>query len=114
MSFSPDNFHDPQNWHPERWLPSARTDTTSPFHNDNLRCVRTFGWGPQNCIGEPLAWAEMRLLLAKFFWAFDMEIGDGQSEGGKGEKWNWRWEDQNVFAVVEKRGLWVKISGRTR
>lgn len=53
----------------------------------------------------PLAWAEMRVLLAKLFWSFD--ISKSGTENEKVE-----WEGQKVFAVVEKRALEVKVGKR--
>lgn len=64
----------------------------------------------------------MRICLAKLVWAleFDMLGEDGLEENArsgqeekKGKKrWMWKWEDQNVFAVVEKRGLEVEMRKR--
>ncbi|KAF2650799.1 isotrichodermin C-15 hydroxylase [Lophiostoma macrostomum CBS 122681] len=74
LSYSPKYFHDPQVWHPERWLHDAETDPSSLFYHDQRKGVRAFGWGPYNCVGEPLGWAWMRLILAKLVWTFDLEM----------------------------------------
>ena len=34
--------------------------------------VQNFSFGPRNCIGKYLAWAEMRLVLARMVWTFDI------------------------------------------
>lgn len=103
--FSPSHFHEPYAWRPERWLEAATTDPASPYHNDDRKCVRAFGLGPQSCIGEPLARAEMRLVLAKLLWTFDLERADGPHAEVV-------WENQKVFAVVEKHPLDVRLVAR--
>lgn len=44
---SPQNFHLPESFVPERWLGDKR------FANDNFEASKPFGNGPRNCIGEP-------------------------------------------------------------
>ena len=46
-----------------------------------------------------LAMLEMRIILAKLFWHFDMELCDGM-EG---------WLDQRSYLTWEKRPLMVKV-----
>jgi cytochrome P450 len=105
LSFSPKYFHDPEIWHPERWLPSAENDLDSPFHHDHGKAVRAFGWGPHICVGEPLGWAQMRLMLARMVWEFD--IRDAGTENSRIE-----WGNQEVFAVIDKHRLDVTIADR--
>ena len=87
----PHNFHRPDDFLPERWLPSTRDQV--PFKFDNRDAVQPFSYGPRNCLGKNLAKAEMRLILARLFWRFEVELVNG---GGG-------WQDQHqVF------GFWVK------
>ena len=44
------NFHRPDDFCPERWLPSAR-DENSPFAGDRLGVVQPFSYGPRTCLG---------------------------------------------------------------
>ena len=44
------NFHRPDDFCPERWLPSAR-DEKSPFAGDRLGVVQPFSYGPRTCLG---------------------------------------------------------------
>ena len=57
------NFKDAMQFHPERWLEKSKVE-----------CFQPFSYGPRNCLGKNLAWAEMRLLLARVLWQFDMEL----------------------------------------
>ncbi|KPI39335.1 Isotrichodermin C-15 hydroxylase [Cyphellophora attinorum] len=97
------NFHDPHSWTPERWLPSATTDPKSVYFNDRREAVRPFSIGPRNCIGQNLAYHEMRLIMARLMWEFDLEL-DGKSEG-----WT---EGMKVRVFWDKEGLWVRVRER--
>jgi cytochrome P450 len=89
---------------PERWLPDAREDHTSPFFNDQLDIIQTFSVGPRSCIGKSLAWAQMRLILSKLVWAFDIEAAKGHVL---------RWEELRTFSIVEKKQIRVKLTRRS-
>lgn len=58
--------------------------------------------GPRNCIGKNLAYNEMRSVMARMLWHFDMELLP-ESDG---------WVNQNVFMMWEKPPLKVKLSHR--
>ncbi|KUJ21564.1 putative cytochrome P450 monooxygenase [Mollisia scopiformis] len=64
------NFHNPKEFVPERWM----SDPPAPYKNDKLKVLQPFSVGPRNCIGKNLALMEMRLILAKIFFNFDVEI----------------------------------------
>lgn len=105
LAFSEKHFHDPSSWHPERWLSEAETDVQSPFYNDKRGAVRAFGVGHYNCVGEPLAWAQMRLLVAKLIWTFDVSKANTAHA-------QIAWETQKVYAVVFKHPLDVTLTQR--
>ena len=106
LSYSAKYFHEPEAWHPERWLHTADTDPKSPYYNDNRKGVRAFGWGSHNCVGEPLGWAWMRLIIAKLVWTFDLEVSDTAYS-------KIVWEKQEVFAIVIKHRLDVTFAERS-
>ncbi|KAJ5703186.1 hypothetical protein N7488_010734 [Penicillium malachiteum] len=58
------NFHRPDDFCPERWLPESR-ENKSPFSSDNLGVLNPFSYGPRTCLGVKLTTAETRLILAK-------------------------------------------------
>ena len=99
---SPENFHRPDDFFPERWLPSAIDDPKSPFHNDNRAAVQSFSAGMWSCIGKYLGYAELRLILGNMMWHFDLEI----AEGGR----NPDWTKQKSYAVVEKEPLDLRVA----
>lgn len=96
----PDYFHEPTSFAPERWLPEASSDPASPFFNDRRQAIQPFSVGPRACLGQNLAWAEMRLALAKMLWTFDLEAVEGKRV---------RWEDLRTFLLVEKRPILVRM-----
>ncbi|MCJ1453568.1 hypothetical protein MMC28_003915 [Mycoblastus sanguinarius] len=98
-SRSPSNFVDPDVFIPERWLAEA----DRKFSKDDKAVWEPFMVGPRNCIGKPLAWAEMKLILAKTIWNFDIEL----SERMVGD-----WSDQKVYLLNETTPMYVKIRSR--
>ncbi|KAL3444516.1 cytochrome P450 [Aspergillus insuetus] len=99
---SPQNFHNPTTFDPTRWLPESKTDRSSPYYNDNRDVVQQFSVGPRNCIGSNLAFAEIRLILARLLWNFNLDLC-GESRG---------WSGQRAYVVWEKGGLMCRLNGR--
>lgn len=95
------NFHRPDEFLPQRWLGDPE------FANDRREASQPFSIGPRNCIGRQLAYAEMRLLLAKVLWHFDLRLDE--SKMGKRD---WLAE-QGVWILWDKRPLWVHLKPRT-
>ncbi|KAJ5941998.1 Averantin hydroxylase [Penicillium verrucosum] len=95
---SPANFKDPELYLPERWL-----DTDGPYAGDARQALQPFSFGPRNCIGRNLANIELRLILAKIFWHFDLELSP--------ECRNWP-KDQYIYTSWEKIPLKVRITAR--
>lgn len=71
ISRSEDYFANPDTFVPERWL--SKGDRPAEYGNDRLTASNPFSVGHRNCIGKSLAWAEMRLVLAKMMFEFDFE-----------------------------------------
>ncbi|KUJ11632.1 cytochrome P450 3A17 [Mollisia scopiformis] len=94
------NFAMADNFIPERWLPQSHAYYEPQFANDNQACMQPFSYGPRNCIGKNLAYAEIRLAMAKMAWNFEIEIMP--------ECTSWM-EGQKVFTVFQKPPLFVKL-----
>ncbi|KAI0180600.1 cytochrome P450 [Hypoxylon sp. FL1284] len=95
------HFHRAREFAPERWLPDAAADPASPFRGDRRDAHHPFSFGPRDCIGRNLAVHEMRLILARVLWNFDLAL-DPVSDG---------WHEQRIFALWEKPPLrvWVRL-----
>ncbi|KAL9097591.1 MAG: hypothetical protein Q9165_000487 [Trypethelium subeluteriae] len=95
---SPRNFKDPDSFVPERWLGDP------VYADDNKAVFQPFNIGPRSCIGRNLAYVEMRLILARVLWNFDLEMMP-ESEN---------WTDQKCFILWEKNPLYVKLTPANR
>lgn len=73
-------FTEPKAFCPERWLPKTHEFYDDKFADDNLAIVRPFSTGPRDCIGKELAWMEMRLFTAQFFFDYDYTLGEGSED----------------------------------
>jgi len=93
---SESNFFDPESFIPERWQPGE----DKRFSNDKRDALQPFSYGPRNCIGKALAYAEMYSLAARVLYNFDMELCP-ESE---------TWLDQRAFIFWNKGPLWVKVT----
>ncbi|KAI1166340.1 cytochrome P450 [Nemania serpens] len=92
--------HDDNYWNvplkfaPERWLDDPN------YKGDQLDAMQSFSIGPRNCIGRNLAYAEMRLVLAKLVFNFDLSLADDSREWLK---------DQKAFTVWDKPALNIHL-----
>jgi len=105
ISLSSEHFHEPLKFYPERWLSTSTKDTTTPFFGDNREVVQTFGVGPRSCIGKRIALAELRLILSRLVWKFDLE--EVNTPLGKLE-----WMSQRDFSVIERQPFEIKLKAR--
>ena len=92
---SAENFRDPYEFAPERWLDDER------YKDDRKKALQPFSLGPRNCLGINLAYAEMRVILARLVWNFDMELCK-QSQ-------NWV-EGMKVFMIYQRPPLMVRLT----
>ncbi|KXH26907.1 RadP cytochrome P450 epoxidase [Colletotrichum simmondsii] len=92
---SPENWARPNEFVPERWI-----HTDAPEWKDDKRDVHEpFSYGPRNCLGKNLAWLELRLLLAKTLWHYDLALCPGMES----------WVVQRNYITWEKGPLMVKL-----
>ncbi|KAJ5566018.1 Cytochrome P450 [Penicillium sp. DV-2018c] len=88
------NFKNPESFIPERFMGDVE------YESDNRHAVQAFSVGPRDCLGRNLAYAEMRLILARMIWNFDMELCADSRE----------WIKQLSFVVWDKGSLNVKLT----
>jgi cytochrome P450 len=92
------NFSNPDDFMPERFLSSSAAD--------NLSAFQPFSLGRHSCIGQSLAYAEMRLVIARLIYAFDFQLADPSD--------TWDWGKQKTFIFWEKEPLKVMIRDAVR
>jgi cytochrome P450 len=93
---SPRNFTNPETFAPDRFMENE------VYAHDKRSIIQPFSVGPRNCIGQTLAWAEMRTILSRLVWNFDMELVDPSKV----------WENQKTFVLWDKPSLMVKLKVR--
>ncbi|KAF4805891.1 Trichothecene C-15 hydroxylase [Colletotrichum siamense] len=64
------NFSDPDSFIPERWS-NDKIDLS-----DKREAFQPFSFGPRDCIGRHLAYAEVCTIIARLVWRFDLELVD--------------------------------------
>jgi len=95
VTHNPNNFKDPYVFRPERWL--------DPNCTDNLSASQPFLLGPRACMGQNMAWMELRILIAKLVFLFDFELADDELD------WD---RDCACFRLWQRPDLWTKVTMR--
>ena len=97
---SPSNFARPTEFLPERWLPKDPA-SQSDFDNDNRKVFHPFGLGSRNCIGQNLAWMELRLILGLVLWNFNITVPIGSSGLDLAKLKTFRlWEKKTIDVIL--------------
>lgn len=100
---SESNFHDAKTYAPERWLPEELADPTSPFRDDDLDSCRPFSYGPRNCIGRNLAMNELKLILAKILWKFDLQLEPADKNWTSNQRSYQQWQLPSLRIHLKER-----------
>ncbi|KAI0837328.1 putative cytochrome P450 [Hypoxylon sp. FL0890] len=98
MNHSKENWNEPWAFRPERFLLSTEE---AAKQGNRLDALQPFNVGPRNCIGRNLAYAEMRLILARLIYDFDMKLAE------ESDKWI---ERQKSFALWDRIPLYVYLT----
>ncbi|KAI2709931.1 hypothetical protein DTO006G1_9212 [Penicillium roqueforti] len=94
---SESNFAFPDKFMPERWLGSDPI-----FADDKKDVLQPFSLGPRVCLGKHLANCEIRLILCKLLYHFDITL--------RPESTNWA--DQKAYFLWDKPALMVTLKDR--
>ncbi|OTA54162.1 cytochrome P450 [Hypoxylon sp. EC38] len=97
-NYSERNFTKPLEFHPERFLGDKE------FAQDDLSAMQPFSVGPRNCIGRNLAYAEMRLILARILYRFDIELAPGARDWIKTQKFYTLWDKPELPVYLKPIG----------
>ncbi|KAF4981201.1 hypothetical protein FDECE_17731 [Fusarium decemcellulare] len=93
MYHTEQHFKRPLDFCPERWLGGKE------FEDDHLDAVQPFHIGPRNCLGRNLAYVEMRVVMSRLLWNFDLKISEESRD----------WLDQKIFLFWAKGPLHVYL-----
>ncbi|KAI0598194.1 cytochrome P450 monooxygenase [Biscogniauxia sp. FL1348] len=94
------NFSSPMAFIPERW-----DESVPGFANDAKDAFEPFSYGGRNCLGKNLGYAEMRLILARLIWNFNIELADPKDK-------DWIY-GQPMYSLWEKPSLNIRLTHRT-
>jgi cytochrome P450 len=100
-------YHDPTLFtNPHIFAPDRFTgESPGLFGEDRLDAIKPFLTGPRSCLGQNLAHAEMRLILARLVWRFDMVLSSDSS----------KWMDkQRSYLLWEKPELNIALAHAKR
>ncbi|KAE8385502.1 hypothetical protein ETB97_006995 [Aspergillus alliaceus] len=98
----PSMFFESDRFHPERWFESAK-DPSSPFYHDARGCFQSFLVGPGACLGRNLAYHEMRTIMARILWRFDLELCSESKGWVKGQKSYVIWDKPQLMCRLSLR-----------
>ncbi|KAF2156932.1 cytochrome P450 [Myriangium duriaei CBS 260.36] len=114
------NFHHPTKFLPERWLnhndferlfedligqePQLAIDYEACVSKDCHSASQPFSLGQRGCIGQTMAWAEMRYALAVLIFEFNFEFAPGHEEI--------EWAAQRQYMTWEREPLMMKLCER--
>ena len=87
---------------PDRFLPESLRPVM--FQNDRCNSLKPFGLGARSCLGKSVAMAEMRLLLARLIWNFDLAMAPGRQVD---------WMNLKTYIVVQKEPINITIKVRS-
>ena len=72
-------YPEPFNFNPSRWIEGEGTTLESVQLAQSAFCP--FSIGPRGCLGKAMAYAEMKLLLARTVWMYDIRLEKGSTMG---------------------------------
>ncbi|OTB04031.1 hypothetical protein M426DRAFT_73617 [Hypoxylon sp. CI-4A] len=94
-SLSSKYFSEPMAFKPERWLGKNEKDI--------LSATQPFAIGPRGCLGRNLAWLELRTVLSKLLWTYDLKMINDEVD------WH---RDSRMLTLWRKPALWVRVEQR--
>ncbi|KAI6773102.1 hypothetical protein HG530_004060 [Fusarium avenaceum] len=96
-SMSPSNFKNPWAFDPDRWLFSTK--------DDNREASQPFSLGTRGCLGKSLGWLEMRTILAKMYFKYDLELVDHSLDWHVQSQMHTLWQKPVMKVVVKPHCL---------
>ncbi|RYP62235.1 hypothetical protein DL769_007389 [Monosporascus sp. CRB-8-3] len=90
------NFKHAATFDPERWVSWNGYDDQSAFE--------PFSLGARNCIGKNLALVELKIILARTIFNFNLSLPEGKKDMG------WEWGDQNIYMLWQCDPMVVRVT----
>lgn len=119
LSFNKDIYQEPFEFRPERWI--VADDETAGSSADEVAAAQSafcaFSAGSRGCVGKNLAWLEMRIVIAKALWTFEVKsdptskLGGGDPNGKPGRQREHEYQTYEMF-VSNRKGPMVQLKKR--
>lgn len=120
LCHSPQFWHEPYDFHPERWLASDDPEYNNAFAGDDKNASKPFSVGPRACMGLNFAWVELRIILARrecfgplpilstayadlVVWQFDWELVNKEYDWDRDNKMHIIWHKPPIMIRMLKR-----------
>ncbi len=94
-------FHDAYSYRPQRWLPADHPYWDPVYANDAREDFNPWSQGIRACPGMTLSLQEIKLIVAKVLWTFDIEMLPGQHVNFE--------KDFKLYGMLEKPDLTVRL-----
>ncbi|KAH7316854.1 cytochrome P450 [Stachybotrys elegans] len=94
-------FHDAYRYRPQRWLSKDHGLWDSAYANDRVNDFNPWSLGVRACPGMKLSSDEIKLIMAKVLWTFDVEIMHGQHVDFE--------RDFRMYGMLTKPDVWVRF-----
>ncbi|KAF5873344.1 putative cytochrome p450 protein [Botrytis fragariae] len=97
-------YHSERNWNrpddfvPERWMGAPE------FETDNRACFKPFSHGPRECMGQNVAHAVTRVLMARYIYNFDFELADPEDGLTDGARVRLVWSHKPLLLKIRSVG----------
>jgi cytochrome P450 len=116
MHYNTDHYAEPLKFLPERWIAGEAGSTdASVALAESAFCA--FSTGPRGCIGKNMAWLEMRVVLAKLVWKFEVRQHAHNNLGGGSPEREWgrgredQYQTYDIY-VADRKGPLVQLKRR--
>jgi cytochrome P450 len=116
LHYDDDYYREPLEFLPERWIVGEAASTIESVElAQSAFCA--FSTGPRGCVGKNMAWLEMRIVMAKAVWRYELKqdpdnnLGGGSLEGEWGRQRDDQYQTYDIF-VSNRKGPMVKLKER--
>jgi cytochrome P450 len=116
MQYNPEYYPEPLAFRPERWI-VGKDGSTEESVAVAESAFSTFSTGPRGCVGKNMAMLEMRIVIAKLIWKFELRndadgnLGGGSFDGEWGRKEVDQYQTWDI-SVAKRKGPLVQLKER--
>lgn len=120
LSFNEDIYPQPFTFRPERWI--VAEDKKDGSSAERVAAAHdafcAFSYGSRGCVGKNLAWLEMRIVIAKTLWKFEVKadptnkLGGGDPQGKPGRQREDEYQTYEMF-VSNRKGPFIQLKQRS-